>query len=86
MRVEHRLTAYARCPVDDRRDIYTVFVRTSRVIKVEDILTALESHTKEPVFQEDLTKLLAKTIGCEVETQGWHGEVFTTVVCGGSKV
>lgn len=82
MRVEHRLTVFSRCPVDARRDIYTVFVRTNRIVKVEDILEAIADNTKEPVFQEALTRRLADAIGCEVETQGWHGEVFTTVVCG----
>ena len=84
MHVEHRFQVSAKCPVDDRRDLYTVFVRTNRVIKVEDILAAVEKQTKEAVFQEDLANALAKVLGCEVETQGYHGEVFTTVVCGGN--
>lgn len=83
MRVEHQLTVFSTCPVDERRDVYRVVVRTNRTVKVEDILAAVEQNTKKAVFQEELTKLLAKSLGCEVETRGWHGEVYTTVVCGG---
>lgn len=84
MKVEHKLSVASLCPVDNRRDLYTLFVRTNRVVKVEDILEAVEKSTKKPIFQENLTAALAKVLGCEVETQGWHGEVFTTVVCGGT--
>lgn len=85
MRVEHCLTIFSLCPIDGRRDVYKMIVRTQRMIRVEDILAAVEAATKKPVFQEDLTEHLAKAIGCEIETQGWHGEVQTTVVCVGKK-
>jgi hypothetical protein len=82
MRVEHTLTVVVRCPVDDRVDVYEAVVRTGRLLKVEGILAVAKRLSREPAFQEHLTRQLADELGCEVQTCGWHSGVKTVVVCG----
>jgi hypothetical protein len=71
----------AKCPVDEKPDVYELTVRTGRTIKVEDILKAVAANTTAPVFQEDLTKALHRDLGCSVTTVGIHSDVTTTVEC-----
>ncbi len=78
MLTEHRLTIEAKCPKDGTTDTYNTYVRSRVVIPVEDILAAVAQVTKKPTFQENITKLLAGRLGCEVETHGIHSGVYTT--------
>jgi len=80
MRVEHRLSASGKCPVDGAIDSYKIIVRVQRVLKVEDILAAVRAHTAEPIFQERLTEQLAADLDAEVETVCIHSGVHTTCV------
>ena len=82
MRVEHTLEVVALCPVDRLPDVYTMTVRASRVVKVEDILAAAAPLAGESLFQEDLTQRMHRALACEVETVGYHSGVRTRVVCG----
>ena len=82
MKVEHTLEVVARCPVDGLPDVYTLTVRASRVVRVEDILTAVAALAGETLFQEDVTQRLHRDLACEVETVGYHSGVLTRVVCG----
>jgi NADPH-dependent 7-cyano-7-deazaguanine reductase QueF len=85
VRVEHTLEVVARCPVDDQPDVYTLTVRASRVVKVEDILSVTAALATEKLFQEDLTQRVHRALACEVETVGYHSGVRTRVICGGSE-
>lgn len=80
MRVEHKLNASGRCPVDGAIDSYKIVVRVQRVLKVEDILAAVQKNTAEPVFQERLTETLSAELDAEVETICIHSGVETTCV------
>jgi GTP cyclohydrolase I len=82
MLVEHQLVMYCTCPVNKMKDIYTLIIRTDRIIKVEDIKEAVAEVSKEPTFQEDLTQRLSEILACEVETNGLHQKVRTMVICG----
>lgn len=82
MLVEHWLTVTATCPVDGKPDVYRVVVRTTRTVKVEDVLAAVARLASEPVYQEAFTQALHRELACEVETRGWHSGVRTVVVCG----
>lgn len=82
MKVEHTLEVVAMCPVDGLPDVYTLTVRASRVMKVEDILAAAAQCAQERLFQEDLTQRLHRVLACQVETVGFHSGVSTRVVCG----
>jgi NADPH-dependent 7-cyano-7-deazaguanine reductase QueF len=82
MKVEHTLEVVALCPVDGKPDVYTLTVRASRVVKVEEILSAAAKCSAERMFQEDLTQRVHRELACEVETVGYHSGVRTRVVCG----
>lgn len=77
MRVEHRLTVVARCPVDDSFDVYKVTVETDRVLLVEEILLAVKRLTVEQVYQEELTQSLAAEFEATVTTYGCHSGIDT---------
>jgi hypothetical protein len=77
MRVIHELTFARRCPVDDAQDLYELRVETTRVVKVEDVLAAVEA-LPEQAFQEEITLKLAAQLGCRVTTVGFHSGVKTT--------
>jgi hypothetical protein len=83
MRVSHEFELKGRCPQDGCPDFYACVVRVSRVLWVEDIAAACADLQDRPRCQEELTAELAKRLGAEVETVGWHGRFKTTVVCGG---
>lgn len=84
MTCEYSLDAKALCPVDGKPDVYRVFVRASRTIPVEEILSAVAKYAGEKVFQETLTAALHRDLAAEVETVGYHSAVRTVVVCGGA--
>jgi hypothetical protein len=79
MKVTHEMTFARRCPVDDALDHYELCVETTRTVKVEDILAAIEA-LPEKSFQEEITAALAAKLGCSVTTVGYHSGVKTTCV------
>jgi NADPH-dependent 7-cyano-7-deazaguanine reductase QueF len=85
MRVEHTLEVVSLCPVDGLPDVYTLKVRASRTVKVEDILSEAAKVSGEKLFQEELTQRLHRALACEIETVGYHSGVHTRVVCGASE-
>ena len=82
MKVEHTTEVVALCPIDNLPDVYTLIVRSSRIVKVEDILAAAAPLASERLFQEDLTQRLHRVLACEVETIGHHSGVRTRAICG----
>lgn len=83
MRNEYRFEMKGKCPADDRGDVYSVVVRASRVITVEEILEAASRLSLKPAYQEDMTLALHRELQAEVETRGWHSGVLVVCVCGG---
>lgn len=83
--IHHRVTLRAQCPVNGEDDYYNTVVTLSRVVPVEDILYEAKFLTQAPIFQEDLTRELAKAIKGEVVTHGIHSGVYTTCRCDGKK-
>jgi hypothetical protein len=81
LRIEHRLTIMATCPMNGKKDVYQAIVRCTEVIPVERINEEAAKFKGVSLFQEALTKSLAETLGCEVETVGTHSGVQTRVVC-----
>ena len=73
------MTISARCPVDKKLDTYSAEFSTDRVVKVEDILAAVNRVAEREIFQEDLTVLLARELGVKVTTVGYHSGVLTKV-------
>lgn len=81
MRITHRLQVRATCPVDGKRDEYSVRVDVTEVVPVEAILDTVRLFTREPIFQEDLTRAIHLKTGGRVTSRGVHSGVRTTVVC-----
>jgi hypothetical protein len=77
MMVTHEVQVYGRCPVDDKSDSYDVTVTTMKIIKVEDIIAAIDA-IQWPVFQEEMTQQLADNLGCRVRSVGYHSGIKTT--------
>lgn len=77
----HRFRTTAVCPVDQSTDIYDVTVEVSGLLPVEDIHAALRS-VEQPIYQEDLTNLLATELNARVTTVGMHSGIETTCVYG----
>lgn len=82
MKVEHTLEVKALCPVDRLPDVYIMTVRTTGIVKVEDILYVVAGLATEPMFQEEVTQHIHRALGCQVQTIGYHSGVRTLVVCG----
>jgi hypothetical protein len=77
MHVIHEFKFARRCPVNSGFDIYDLRVESGELLKVEDILAAIEA-LPEQEFQETLTKQLAHTLKAVVTTTGYHSGVRTT--------
>lgn len=81
MLVKHHFTVTAICPVDLKPDHYEAVVECSCVVKVEDILAAVEGLKGRCIFQEALTQELARLLGAKVTTAGYHSGVKTICEC-----
>ena len=81
MKVTHRLTVTARCPVDGLSDVYECVVRCDRVVPVEKILEAARSASARAIFQEDLGLAIPRSLGVSVTLPGRHSGVETEVTC-----
>ena len=77
MLIRHHLTITASCPVDRKPDHYEAVIECGSVIKVEDILAAVERLKTRRIFQEQLTQELASTLGAKVTSTGYHSGVKT---------
>ena len=78
MKVTHELTFTRTCPVNDSIDNYYLTVETDRLVKVEDILAAVDS-LPEKEFQETLLFCLGRKLeGCRITIVGYHSGVKTT--------
>jgi hypothetical protein len=78
MLVTHECKFARRCPVNNGFDIYDLRVETSGLLKVEDILAAIDA-LPEQIFQEEITERLAQALAAKVTTTGYHSGVKTTV-------
>ena len=77
MMITHEVKVYGYCPVDGKGDSYDVTISTMRLLKVEDILSAING-LNWPLFQETMTQQLADVLGCHVRSVGYHSGIKTT--------
>ena len=77
MIVTHEIRVCGLCPVNGERDFYDVTITTTKVIKVEAIIE-LVGAIVWPIFQEDMTQMLADVLKCRVRSVGYHSGVKTT--------
>lgn len=72
----------AQCPVNPTDvDLYSFTVESQEIIEVERIDAFMREHAGEVnVFQEDLTRKAAVTLGAKVTSVGYHGRFKVTCV------
>ena len=80
MKCRYSLKIRCACPVDEGSDVYDAVFESDDLIKVEAILDAVRAYATIKAFQEDVTRSLARTLGCQVTTIGYHSGVLTEVI------
>ena len=83
MHNEYKLEVRARCPLHSNlTDVYLFIIRSDHIIMCETIKAFFAKHAgKNKVFQEDLTKLAAVTLGAKVRSEGLHDGVLIVCEC-----
>lgn len=82
MNCVYKLHAAAKCPKGGR-DEYAITVTSDKMIEVEAIIAAVETHTAKPTFQEDLCSKIAGDLDLlhaptgSVHIEGLHQGVLT---------
>lgn len=77
MKTVHRTSIASRCPHGGGDAYQAEFHVEGRLLAVEIIQAAIEEATREPVYQEVLTQMLANRLHCIVVTLGVHGRFQT---------
>ncbi len=81
MKNTYQIEVRAQCPVNPTdTDLYQFELESQTIIEVERILEFFAKEAgKTEVFQEELTRLCAVTLGAKVTSVGWHSGV--QVIC-----
>ena len=82
MKNRYEVEVRAQCPVvPEDTDLYQFTIESESIIEVEKITAFIAEHAgKKNIFQEDLTRKCAVTLGAKVTSSGWHGNVKITCV------
>lgn len=82
MKNTYEIEVRAQCPVNPTdTDLYQVTIESELIIQVEEIIAFFNEHAdKREVYQEQLTRLAAVTIGAKVTSVGYHSGVKVTCV------
>lgn len=83
MHVSYRLKVSATCPADRSvRDDYEVVIEAAEMIKVEELIELMAEYRTVAMFQEEMTKDIAKqlAVASKVTTTGMHSGVETVCV------
>lgn len=80
MRNVYEIEVRAQCPVNPAdTDVYAFTVESESIIQVERITAFFANHAgQQRVFQEELTRLCAVTLGAKVRSVGVHSGVKVT--------
>jgi hypothetical protein len=72
----------AQCPVvPTDTDLYQFTIESEGLIEVEKIIAFVnENAGQKNIFQEDLTRKCAVTLGAKVTSIGWHSGIKVTCV------
>jgi hypothetical protein len=81
MKNTYRIEVKAQCPVNPTdTDLYQFELESQAIIEVERILEFFAKEAgKTEVFQEELTRLCAVTLGVKATSIGWHSGI--QVIC-----
>mgnify|MGYP003659099503 CR=1 FL=1 len=80
MKNTYEIQVMAQCPVNPTdTDLYQFHIESEALIEVEKITGFFnENAGKQKVFQEDLTRQCAVTLGAHVTSVGFHSGVKVT--------
>lgn len=81
MKVKYSLYISPTCPVDKKNDRYLCEIYSDRATPVEKILEVVEDANCLEAYQEQITDFIARRLGCEVKTLGYHSGIKTECVC-----
>lgn len=82
MKNTYEVEVRAQCPVNPTdTDLYQFRIESEQLIQVEKILEFIQQHAgAQHVFQEELTRLCAVTLGARVTSIGVHSGIKVTCV------
>jgi hypothetical protein len=80
MRCIYEVEVRAKCPVNkDDTDLYAFKIEAEALIEVEKIIAFFAAQAiKNEIYQEELTRHCAVTLGAKVVSVGWHSGVKVT--------
>jgi hypothetical protein len=80
MKNRYEIEIRAQCPViPDDTDLYQFTIESESIIEVEKIVAFVaENAGQKNIFQEDLTRKCAVTLGARVTSVGWHSGIKVT--------
>ena len=76
---QYHFTIRCACPVDGEGDVYQAVCESDATIPVEKIIEIATKFGGIKSFQEDVTRQVARELGCRVKTIGSHSGVITVV-------
>lgn len=82
MKNTYEIEVRAQCPVNPSDvDLYQFTIESETIIEVEQIARFFNEHAGDTqVFQEDLTRKAAVTLGARVKSTGIHSGIKVTCV------
>lgn len=80
MKNTYEIEVRAQCPVNPSdKDVYAFTVESEALIEVEKIKDFFACNAgQQNVFQEELTRKCAVTLGAKVRSIGWHSGIKVT--------
>lgn len=77
MKNTYEIEVRAQCPVNKSdTDLYAFTIESENLIEVEKIAAFFAANAKKKyVFQEELTRQCAVTLGAKVMSVGWHSGI-----------
>lgn len=77
MKNTYEIEVRAQCPVNKSdTDLYAFAIESESLIEVEKIAAFFAANAKKKhVFQEELTRQCAVTLGAKVTSIGWHSGI-----------
>ena len=81
MKNRYEVQVRAQCPVNPTdTDVYAFEIESESIIEVERIMAFIDANAgQKNIFQEDLTRRCAVTLGAKVRSTGIHSGI--KVIC-----
>ena len=82
MKTTYEIEVRAQCPVNPTdTDLYQFTIQSDTIIEVERIVEFFKRNAgSAEVFQEELTRQCAVTLGARCKSVGWHSGIKVTCI------